>query len=52
MLDQLGKIHEVGVVYPPQDTRGTPTLQMTLSRMSGEQRLLYEALDLGAYLPT
>jgi transposase len=52
MLDQLGKIHEVGVVYPPQDTRGTPTLQMTLSRMSEEQRDLYNALDLGAYCTT
>lgn len=50
ILEQLGKIHEVGVVYPPQDKRGTPTLQMTLSRMSEEQRILYDALDLGAYL--
>lgn len=50
MLDQLGKIHEVGVVYPSPDKRGTPTLQMTLSRMSEEQRILYDALDLGAYL--
>jgi transposase len=52
ILDQLGKIHEVGVVYPSPDKRGTPTLQMTLSRMSKEQRLLYDALDLGAYLST
>ena len=50
LLEQLGKIREVGVVYPPQGKRRTPTVQMTVSAMSSEQRALYDALDLGRYL--
>ena len=50
LLDQLDKIRQVGVVYPPSGKRRTPTLQMTLSQMSADQRALYDALDLGRYL--
>ena len=50
LLEQLGKIREVGVVYPAQGKRGTPAIQMTASAMSSEQRTLYDALDLGRYL--
>ena len=50
LLEQLGKIREVGVVDPAQGKRGTPAIQMTASAMSSEQRALYDALDLGRYL--
>jgi hypothetical protein len=50
VLEQLGQIREVGVVYPPQGKRRTSTIEMTVSAMSSEQRALYHALDLGRYL--
>jgi transposase len=50
LLEQLGQIREVGVVYPPQGKGHTPTVQMTVSAMSTDQRALYDALDLGRYL--
>jgi transposase len=50
LLDQLDKIRQVGVVYPPSGTQTEPTLQMTLSQMSDAQRTLYDTLDLGRYL--
>jgi len=49
LLDELAKIHEVGVVYPPRGKKKTPTIQMILSQMSEDQRCLYEALDLHRY---
>lgn len=49
MLDELAKISEVGVVYPPQGKQKMPRIEMTLSRMSDEQRSLYDALDLQRY---
>jgi len=49
LLDELGNIHEVGVVYPPTGNRKTPTIQMTLSQMSDDQRALYTALALQRY---
>ena len=49
LLDELGKIHEVGVVYPPAGKKKTPTIQVTLSQMSDDQRALYEALGLQQY---
>ncbi|MCP4874774.1 MAG: hypothetical protein GY896_04765 [Gammaproteobacteria bacterium] len=51
LLEQLGKIREVGVVYPAQDKRRSPTLKMTLSQMSEQQQVLYDALNLDRYLP-
>ncbi len=49
ILDELAKIREVGVIYAPQREKETPTIQMTLSQMSPEQRILYDALDLKRY---
>lgn len=45
LVDQLGRIREIGVVYPGKN----PTVRMTLSQMTGDQRTLYEALDLKRY---
>ncbi len=50
LLEQLGKIREVGIVYPAKDKRRSPTLKMTLSQRSEQQQALYDALDLGRYL--
>lgn len=50
ILDELGKIREVGVVFPPQGRKRKPTLQMTLSKMSEEQQALHDALELDRYL--
>ena len=49
MLEQLGQIREVAVLYPPQGKRRTASLQMTISRLSEPQRELYEALQLDRY---
>lgn len=46
ILDELAKLREADVVYAPQGEKETPTIQMTLSQMSAEQRSLFEALDL------
>lgn len=51
-LDQLGKVQEVAVIYPPEDRKRKPTVKMTVSAMTGEQRTLYETLDLPRYLAT
>lgn len=50
VLEQLGKIREVGIVYPAKDKRRSPTLKMTLSQRSEQQQALYDALDLSRYL--
>ena len=50
LLEQLGKIREVALIYPTQDKHDTPTLHTTLSTMSEDQRRLYDALDLSRYL--
>jgi len=49
LLDELGNIHEVGVVYPRVGKQKTPTIQMTLSQMSEDQCALYVALGLQRY---
>lgn len=49
MLDELGNIREIGVVYPSQDNRHSPTIRMTLSKLSEQQTALYETLDLKRY---
>jgi transposase len=49
LLNELGKIQEVGIVYPPQGKRKMPALEMALSHMSDDQRALYQALDLKRY---
>ena len=52
MLDALGNIREVGVVYPPSTDKGKPTVKMTISSMTKEQRSLYDALELRRYRGT
>ena len=49
VLEQLGKIREVGLVYPAQGKRRKPTLKTTLSQLTEQQRMLYDALNLGRY---
>jgi transposase len=49
LLDELGRIREVGILYCPQAGQQAPTFQMTLSQMSDEQRTLYQTLDLQRY---
>ena len=49
-LDQLGKIREVAVIYPPAGGKRKPTVKMTVSSMTDEQRALYETLDLSRHL--
>jgi transposase len=50
ILDTLAGIREVGVVYPPEGKKKNPVIKTVLSRMTDEQRSMYEALDLGRYL--
>lgn len=50
ILENLGKIREVGVVYPPEGKMRNPVLRTTLSKMSDEQRSLFDALNLSSYL--
>lgn len=50
LLERLGAIREVGVVYPADGKRKTPRIEMTTSSMSPGQRALYEALDLQRFL--
>ena len=49
LLEELGQIREVCVVYPAAAPGAEPTLQMTLTELSEEQRALYQALNLGRY---
>ena len=49
LLDELGGIREVGILYPPQEGQEVPTIQIALSQMSDEQRTLYKALNLERY---
>lgn len=49
LLEELGTIREVGILYPPQTGKEEPTIQITLSQMSEDQRTLYEALNLQRY---
>jgi hypothetical protein len=49
LLEELGQIREVCVVYPAAAPEAEPTLQLTLTELTEEQRALYKALDLGRY---
>jgi transposase len=49
LLEELGQIREVCVVSPAAEPGGEPTLHLTLSELTKEQRALYEALDLERY---
>lgn len=50
LLDELGRVREVGVVYPTGGRKQTPIIKTTVSEMSEEQRGLFDALALGRYL--
>lgn len=50
LLERLGGIREVGLVYPPAGKDTTPRLEMTLSSLSPQQRALYDTLGLARYL--
>ena len=50
ILDQLDKIHEVGVLFAPEGRKRKPIIKTTLSTMTADQRALYDALDLSRYL--
>ncbi|MFU8833103.1 MAG: IS1634 family transposase, partial [Wenzhouxiangella sp.] len=52
LLEELEKIREVGVVFPPQDQRRSPTIKMTLSKLSEQQQKLYDTLDLKRHRAT
>ncbi len=52
LLDDLGRIQEVAVLYPPANGAREPTLKVTLSQLSGEQRALYDALGLSRHRST
>jgi transposase len=49
LLEELGQIREVCVVYPAAEPGAEPTLQLTLTELTEEQSALYKALDLGRY---
>lgn len=49
LLEQLGQIREVALLYPPPARQRKPVLHTTLSTLSEEQRTLYAALDLDRY---
>jgi transposase len=49
LLEELGQIREVCVIYPAVEPGAEPMLQLTLSELTEEQCALYKALDLGRY---
>ena len=49
LLEELGQIREVSVVYPGRTLEAEPEVRITLTELSSSQRALYEALDLGRY---
>jgi transposase len=49
LLEELGQIREVCVVYPATESGEEPTVQITMTELTEEQRILYQALDLGRY---
>src|SRR4051794_4732789 len=49
LLEELGQIREVCVVYPAATPGAEPRLEMTLTELSEEQRALYQALNLERY---
>ena len=49
LLDALAGIREVDVLYPAREEGGKPELRTTLSQMTGEQRRMYDILDLDSH---
>jgi transposase len=52
LLEELGRIREVAVVYPGKGKDQTPRVQVTLSELTAIQQALYKALDLGRHSAT
>ena len=50
LLDELQTIQEVDVLYPPVRSGRNPTIRTTLTEMTSEQKVLYEAFDLQQFL--
>ena len=51
MLELLGDIREMTMIFPPQARGGKLAIRTSISAMSPEQRELYELLDLNRYGP-
>ena len=49
ILELLGDIREMVMIFPPQARGGKPVLRTSITIMSPEQRELYEVLDLQRY---
>lgn len=49
IVDTLAQIREVGVISAPEGRKKNPTIKTVLSKMSDEQRAIYQALDLERY---
>jgi transposase len=49
LLEDLGRIREVGILTPGGGEGEPPRLEITRSRLTKEQRRLYDALELGRY---
>ena len=49
LLDELGGIREVDVLYPARQEGGEPVIKTTLSKMTAEQRRIHEILGLKEY---
>lgn len=49
MLELLGDIREMVMIFPPQARGGEAAIRTSISAMSPEQRELYEVLDLNRY---
>jgi hypothetical protein len=49
ILDELGRIREITVLYPAGQPGQKPTLHTTLSEMNERQRELFTALGLDRY---
>jgi hypothetical protein len=49
LLEDLGQIRELGILTSGRSEKEPPQLEMTVSRLTKEQRRLYDALDLGRY---
>lgn len=50
ILNDLGRIQEVAVLYPPESEGADPSVRVTLSELSPEQQALFEALGLQRYV--
>ena len=50
LLEELSQIREVGILTQGWSEGEPPRLEMSLSRLTEEQRLLHEALDLRRYV--